>query len=73
MKQPTILVGLGSGREGWLSIDLDSLRFILEVENGKRTVDTLSLSELKSRLPSVSNLVADVLAEAVRSHSADQH
>jgi hypothetical protein len=69
MKTPTILIGLGSGQEGWLSIELDSLKFILEVENGKRTVETLSLAELKSRLPNIANLVADILAEAVRSNA----
>jgi len=68
MKTPTILIGLGSGQEGWLSIELDSLKFILEVENGKRTVETLSLVELKTRLPGIAALVADVLAEAVRSN-----
>ena len=68
MKKPTILVGLGSGREAWLSIELDSLRFVLEVENGKRTVESLSLAELKTRLPGIAALVADVLAEAVRSN-----
>jgi hypothetical protein len=71
MKKPTILVGLGSGREGWLSIELDSLRFVLEIENGKRTVETLSLSDLKTRLPNIAGLVAEVLAEAVRSHSGN--
>jgi len=69
MKKPTILVRLGSGQEGWLSIELDSLRFVLEVENGKRSVETLSLSELKTRLPNLAGLVAEILAEAVRSQS----
>jgi hypothetical protein len=69
MKKPTLLVRLGSGREGWLSIELDSIRFVLEIENGKRTVETLSLCELKNRLPNIASLVAEVIAEAVRSHS----
>jgi hypothetical protein len=69
MKKPTILVRLGSGQEGWLSIELDSLRFVLEVENGKRSVETLSLLELKTRFPNLAVLVAEVLAEAVRSQS----
>jgi len=69
MKKPSILIGLGSGREAWLSIELDSLRFVLEIENGKRTVETLSLAELKDRLPNVAGLVADVLAQAVKSNS----
>jgi hypothetical protein len=73
MKKPTILIGLGSGQEGWLSIDLDSLRFVLEIENGKRTADSLNLTELKSQLPNAANLVAEVVAEAIRSHSANQH
>jgi len=68
MRKPTILVGLGSGRNAWLSIELDSPRFTLEIENGIRTVETLSLAELKTRLPGISALVADVLAEAVRSN-----
>jgi hypothetical protein len=69
MKTPTILIGLGSGQEGWLSIELDSLKFVLEVENGKRTVETLSLAELKTRLPNIASLVAEILAEAVRSNA----
>jgi len=69
MKTPTILIGLGSGQEGWLSIELDSLKFVLEVENGKRTVEILSLAELKTRLPNIAKLVAEILAEAVRSNA----
>ena len=69
MRKPTILVGLGSGREGWLSIELDSLKFTLEIENGKRTEEILSLSELKTRYPNIADLVADILAQAVRSNS----
>ena len=69
MKKPSILIGLGSGREAWLSIELDSLRFVLEIENGKRTVETLSLAELKDRLPNIAGLVAEILAEAVRSNA----
>jgi len=69
MRKPTILVGLSSGREAWLSIELDSLRFVLEIENGKRTVETLSLTELKDRLPNITGLVADILAQAVKSNS----
>jgi hypothetical protein len=55
--------------EGWLSIELDSLRFVLETENGKRTVETLTLAELKDQLPSIAGLVADVLAQAVKSNA----
>ena len=73
MKQPTILVGLGSGREGWLSVDLDSLRFTLEIDNGKRTAETLSLIDLKSRLPNAAGLMAGIVAEAIGSRSASQH
>jgi hypothetical protein len=69
MKKPSILIGLGSGREAWLSIELDSLRFVLEIENGKQTVETLSLAELKDRLPNIAGLVAEILAEAVRSNA----
>ena len=70
MKKPSLLVGLGSGREAWLSIELDSLRFVLETEERKPTVETLSLSELKDRLPGLTNLVAEVLAQAVKSNGA---
>jgi hypothetical protein len=71
MRKPTILVRLGSGREGWLSIELDSLRFELEIENGKRSVETLSLADLKTRLPNLAGLVAEILAEAIRSQSTN--
>ena len=70
MQKPVIPVSMGSGREGWLTIDLDSLSFKLEIENGKRTVETLSLGELKTRLPNIANLVADILAEAARTRPA---
>jgi hypothetical protein len=70
MRKPTILIGLGSGREGWLSIDLDSLRFILEIETGRGTVETLSLGELKTRLPGIAGLVADIVGEAIRTRPA---
>jgi hypothetical protein len=66
MKTLTIPISLGSGREDWLSIELDSLRFFFEIENGKRSVERLSLAETKTRLPIVAGLMADVLAEAVR-------
>jgi hypothetical protein len=72
MRKPIISVSLGSGQEGWLSIELDSLRFVLEIENGKRTVETLSLGELKSRLPRISCLVAELMAEAIRTRPAGQ-
>ena len=66
MKTPTILIGLGSGREGGSRLNWTHSGF-LEVENGKRTVETLSLAELKDRLPNLADLVAEILAEAVRS------
>jgi hypothetical protein len=66
VKRPTILVGLGSGREAWLSVELDSLRFVLDIENGKRSPEILSLSELKTRFPHATGLMADVVAEAIR-------
>jgi hypothetical protein len=72
MRKPTILVGLGSGREGWLSVELDSLRFVLEIEDGNRTVEDLSLAELKTRLPGISGLVAEIVAEAIRARPAGQ-
>lgn len=67
MKRPTVLVGLGSGREAWLEVDLDSVRFLLVIENGKRTEEVLTVAELKTRLPRAANLAAEVLAQAVRS------
>ncbi|WP_165251239.1 hypothetical protein [Paludisphaera soli] len=70
MKKPYLLIGLGSGREAWLSIELDSLRFVLETEDRKPTVETLALSELKDRLPGLTSLVAEVLAQAVKSNGA---
>ena len=70
MRKPTILVGLGSGQEAWLSVELDSLRFVLETENGKRTTETLSLAELKTRLPGLASLVAEIVAEAIRTRPA---
>lgn len=69
MRQPLMAIGMGSELEGWLSIDLDSLRFTLETENGEGTVETLTLAELKDRLPNIAGLVADVLAQAVKSNS----
>jgi hypothetical protein len=68
LRNPTILVGLGSGREAWLSPDLSSLRFRLETENDKTTEETLTLAELKTALPNATNLVADVVAEAIRTN-----
>jgi hypothetical protein len=73
VRQPTILIGLGSGREGWLSVDLDSLRFTLEIDNGRQTVESLSLTDLKSRLPSAAGLMAGIVAEAIGSRSANPH
>lgn len=65
-RNPIIAVSLGSGRDGWISVDLASLRFTLEVENGKTTTELLTLAELRRRFPNVSNIVAEVLASAVR-------
>jgi hypothetical protein len=60
VKKPVTRIAMGSGQEGWLSVDLDSLGFNLEIENLKRTVETLSLAKLQTRLPNISGLVADV-------------
>jgi hypothetical protein len=43
VRRTTILIGLGSGLEGWLSIELDSLTFIIGIEDGKRSVETSPL------------------------------
>lgn len=72
MRKPLIPVGLGSGRDAWLEVELDSFRFRLEVENGRGTVESLTLAELKTRLPIVANLVAEVVAEAIRTRPATQ-
>lgn len=68
MKNATIPVALGSGREGWLTIEFGSLSFVLEIEgrNGKTSRETLSVDELKTRLPNVANVVAEILAQGVR-------
>jgi hypothetical protein len=73
LERPTILVGLGSGREAWLSFEPDSLRFTLEIEGRRPTVETLDLPELKARFPSIVDHVADVLADAVRSCPVRSH
>ena len=67
MKPPPILIGLGSGREAWLSFDPNSLRFTLEIEGRRPTVEQLSLAVLKVRFPRIADRVADALADAVRS------
>jgi hypothetical protein len=72
MKQP-ILVGLGSGHEGRLSVDLGSIRFTLEIEDGKPGVECLTLSELKLRPPNAAGLVAGIVAEAIGSRSTNPH
>ncbi len=70
MKRPVMRVGLGYGPMAWLSVELDSLQFILEPENGEGAVETLTLEELQDRyheVPIVLGLVAGVLAQAVKS------
>jgi len=47
MRKPSFLISLGSGQEAWLSIELDSIQFTLETENGKKTTEVLSLADLK--------------------------
>jgi hypothetical protein len=69
MKKPILPIAMGSGREGWLSVELESLKFTLEIENGKRTEETLNLAELKTRFPGIADMVANVLAQAVRVNS----
>jgi hypothetical protein len=66
VRKPTILISMGSGHEDWISIDLDTLRFLLEVKDGKHTEEVLSLSDLKTRFPNIASLVAEILAAAVR-------
>jgi len=57
MPNPLISIGLGSGQDAWLTIELETVRFKLETENGKKTVESLSIAELKVRLPQTANLV----------------
>ena len=73
MTNPTIMIGLGSGQEGWLTVDLETLRFKLEIENGKKTTEVLSVQDLKVRLPHTANVMADVLAEAIRTDRSLRH
>lgn len=72
-RRPTIAIGLGSGQEGWLTVDLDTLRFQLEIENGRKTAETLTLTDLKTRLPSIANIVAEIVAEAIRTDRKVSH
>jgi hypothetical protein len=41
-----VLVGLGSGRGGRLALNSDAGTFSLEIEGGRRTVETLAPAEL---------------------------
>jgi hypothetical protein len=66
MKNPAILVGLGSGREAWVSVDLSSLRFRVETEGEKDRIETITLAELKTRFPKTATAVAAALAQAVK-------
>ncbi|MFO0957086.1 MAG: hypothetical protein U0800_06415 [Isosphaeraceae bacterium] len=66
MKSVTVAVAMGTGREGWLSFDTDSLRFSLVIENGKRSEEILTLADLKNRYPFIADYLAGVLAQAVR-------
>lgn len=67
MRNPTVLIGLGNGREAWLAVRLDSLRFALETD-GEPAAEVLSLAEVKTRLPHATGLLAEVLAEAIRAN-----
>jgi len=72
MKRPIMRIGLGSGSLAWLSVDLDSIRFILKPENGAGSVETLTLAELHERFgdfPVVAGLAAGVLAQAVKTNA----
>ena len=61
MRKPTPLIGIGPGREVWLSIDLDSNRFTLESERR-----TLSMGELKKLCPTATDPMAGVPSFALR-------
>ena len=68
MKNITMLVSMGSGCESWLTIQFDTLSFMLETErsNGKISTEALSVDELKIRLPGVANSVADEVARGIQ-------
>jgi hypothetical protein len=69
MRRPSIVIGLGSGKEGWLSIDLNSPMVILEIENGEPSLGTISLAEPITRHPNITCLAANMLAGAARSNT----
>jgi hypothetical protein len=60
MRNPTILVG-----NAWLAVDIESIRFFLEVGNDKETIEVLTMRELKQRLPHAASLMGQVLALAM--------
>jgi hypothetical protein len=66
MRVATVPVSLGSGRDAWIEVDLDGLRFVVWIENGKTTREVVDLAELKRCYPVAANLIADVLAGAIR-------
>jgi hypothetical protein len=49
VRNPGTLISMGSGREGWLSVNLSTLRFTLKIVSGQTIIDELSLTDLKNR------------------------
>ena len=66
MRTPTILIGLGSGQEGWLSIELDSLKFARSRERQAYRGDSLACRP--ENPAELADLVAEILADAVVPH-----
>ena len=64
--EPRVNVALGSGREASIEIPLDALRFAVTIENGKTVREVVDLAELKRCYPVAANLIAEVVAAAIR-------
>lgn len=64
-KGPIVCVSLGSGKDAWVMADLETMRFVVEID-GRREVETLSLADLRNQYPRAANAISGALAEAVR-------
>jgi hypothetical protein len=67
--QRSILIGLGSGQEAWLTPLLRSLWFRLDTEDPSASKEILSLRDVQARFPRSIDRLADLVAEAIRSPS----
>jgi hypothetical protein len=66
MPNPRFPIGLASGQDAWLTVELESVRFTLEIGGRRPTVESLAIAELKTRLLRTADLVAQTLAGAIR-------